>query len=347
VAACLCACDHATDLVDYRLVVAGGRSQVSDLYIVNGNGRIMQRITETPDRAETWPLWTPDGARIYYESRETADRTLSLRAFDLTRRTDELVYGPVSPGELWCAISPDGTKLAHVTKDSMLGQLVLRDMRTGEVQPMARPGERLLRPEWAQDSRRLLCQAKLSRQSPWDLVIVDTATGDRQSLGGAPDTTEFKGRWSPDGQSIVFSVAGKSGRGTVGLEILALETGSRTKLSPGMDERVVSGAWSPRGVMAALRERPKPMSILLWPDTTTPGVRHTIQLDERLNRGRLVWSPDGRYLALNARGKTRPGRGDWRVIIFDHAGNKVREWPRKMQMFCPAWASHTPADAAS
>jgi len=326
-------------------VVAGGRTQVSDLYVVNGAGRILQRLTDTPDRAETWPIWTPDGSRVYYESRETADRSLSLRVYDLDHRVDELVYGPVGPGELWCAISPDGTTLAHVTKDSMLGQLVLRDLRSGEVRLMARPGERLLRPEWAPDSRRLLCQAKLSRNSPWDLVLVDTATGDRLPLGGTPDSTEFKGRWSPDGHSVVFSIAGAGERGTVGLATLTLANGSRTVLSPGKDERVVSGTWSTKGILAALRERPKPMSILLWPDPSKPETRHAVELDERLNRGRLVWSPDGKYLALNARGKTQRGRGDWRVIIFDAQGNTVREWPRKIQMFCPAWAFLGPADA--
>ena len=332
------ACVDETGLSSYRLAVAGGRTQVSDICIVNGKGKVVQQVTTTSDRAEMWPLWAADGRRVFYESRETADRTISLRVFDLDREQEEIVYGPVRPGELWCALSPDGTKLAYITKDSVPGLMVLKDLRSGAVTPLARQGERLVRPEWAPDSKRILCQSGLTGVAAWDLVVVDTDTGERRVLGGASDTTEFKGRWSPDGRFVVYSITGEQNRGNVGMVVQNLETGGRTIVSQGEEERVVSGAWSSLGVLAALRERPMPMSILLWPDASQPRDRREVPLDDGLRRGRLVWSPDGRYLALNARGVPRRGKGDWKMIVFDSEGNEICKWRTRTQMYCPAWA---------
>ncbi len=237
------ACAGRDDLSSYRLAVAAGKTPVGDIYVTDGNGRILERITDTPDQAEMWPLWSADGKKIFYETRTTADRALSLRVFELETKTDRLIYGPVSPGELWCSLSPDGTRLAYVLKDSVPGRLVVRDLRTEAITPVARPGEVLVRPEWDPESRRLLVQARGANDRTWDMVLIDLESGDRTVVGGAADTTEFKGRWSPDGRFVVYGVAGSPGRAAVGLTLLDLATGQRTTLTSPGDGRVVSAVW--------------------------------------------------------------------------------------------------------
>lgn len=337
-AALFVACAGDRDLAGYRLAVIGGTSQVGDVYVVNGNGRILRRVTDTPDQAEMWPCWSRDGTRIFYESRATSDRRISLHVFDLGNGSDEVLYGPAKPGELWPAISPDGTKLAHVVRDTMFGRMVIKDLESGAVDTVALPGERLIRPEWAPDSRRLLCQRRVPGAESWDLVVVDTQTGERRLLGGASDTTEFKGRWSPDGRYVSFSVAQDAGRGYVGLVAIDVETGSRTVLVKGDDERVVSGSWLANGQLAALRERPLPMAILRWPNPMVPTAFDVRPVRGNFVRGRLAHSPDGRYVALNARGRPGRGRHGWVIVVFDAEGNEVCRWPRRLQMYCPDWA---------
>ncbi|MBN1423645.1 PD40 domain-containing protein [Candidatus Fermentibacteria bacterium] len=339
---CTVGCQDDNDLGARRLIVAAGRTQVSDIYMVNGHGGIVQRITDTPHRAEIWPIWAPDGVHVYYEARETADRSLSLRVFNLLRGTEKVLYGPVGPGELWCALSPDGTSMAFVAKDSFPGDLVVLDIQTGDVRSLSQPGERLLRPEWAPDSRRLLCQAKAEDRANWELLILDTMTGERRRLSEESDSTEFKGKWSPDGRSVVHSVTPYDDRGRAGLQVVDVETGAATGLRVGDHERVISAAWSSLGVLAAIRERPKPMLLLLWPGAAKSGEERVVTMDEKCDRGRFVWSPDGCFMAMNYRERPRKGRrGEWRMVMYDASGNTVRQWPNRMQMFCPAWAPTT------
>lgn len=332
------ACGGGRELASYRLAVVMTENLVGDVWIVDGRGQPIRRVTQTPDRAEMWPTFSPDGTQLFYEARVMPQRHVSLRRFHLDTGSEEVLYDPGAPGELWPTLSPDGSMLAYVTVDSGPHDLVVMDVATGERRVVNRPGELLIRPEWSPDSRRLLCQSREREDQPWKIVVVDLGSGTREHVGTDTDVMEFKARWSPDGREVVFSVRNRVNPAGIGLAIWDAERKTLSELLPGTAQRVVSAAWSSAGRLAAVRERPLPMALLVWQGEPGTKAYRVVSLSKRFRQGRVLWSPDGKYALVNARSASRKGGSRWHVWVFDEGGRKVCQWRTRQHVFCPAWA---------
>ncbi len=331
-------CGGHSDLGEYRIVVSTSEGLDSDLLLLDGAGRLLRRLTHTPDRAEMWPAWGGGNRWIYFEARGLPDKRVMICRLDLESDREDTLYGPALPGELWYALSPDGRKLAYVSRDSTRTGVIVRDLLTGSPTEHGRMGFRLIRPAWSPDSRRLVCQIRQEEQRQWDLAIIDVDSGRMEVVMASDHRTEFKARWSRDSASLVYSSAEQSTRKRARLETIDLEV-SRPVILAGEDRgRFVSGIWSSRGELAALRERPLPLAIFIWPDPHIPGSVTEIPLPKAMRRGRLVWSPDGKYIAANVTDGLRRGRGFWKILLLDHAGRVVKNWPTEYEVYCPAWA---------
>jgi hypothetical protein len=149
--------------------------------------------------------------------------------------------------------------------------------------------------------------------------------------------TEFKARWSPDGAAILTSRFKGSDRTEVHLAVISIHGTTVEDTFGRANDRIVSAVWSNTGNLVAVRERPLPLTILLWPtgDLTTPAEEKFLQ--EKWKRGRAVWSHDGKYIAVNVSESNSRNRHLWRILIMDVAGNIVRRWSDEMSIYCPAW----------
>jgi len=331
-------CGANSDLGNYRIAVSVEKNDNTDLLVLDGNGRMVERVTSTPHRAEMWPAWDSSGKILFFEAKDPSTKSVALCRNVLGESAEDTLYIRTRPGDLWFSLAPDGKTIAYVAKDSLGPLLIVRNLVNGVERVLNDRGQRLIRPEWAPDSRRLICQARSDSESQWDLMLVDSITKEKRPLISSSADSEFKARWAPDGKSIVFSVAEGDIRRRVALNIMDVEEETTTVLAAGDRQRVVSGVWSSEHSLAALKERPLPMSILTWINPLDPERVTNTELDKKWRRGRIVWSHDGRYIAANVTSRRRGKSGGWSIVIINSSGKIVKRWDKSIHAFCPAWA---------
>jgi hypothetical protein len=67
----------------------------NDVYVVHADGTGLRRITDTPDRAEFWPAWTPDGEELLVTTGLGPQRIVAIRLADGVER--EVATNPRAP----------------------------------------------------------------------------------------------------------------------------------------------------------------------------------------------------------------------------------------------------------
>lgn len=86
----------------------------TDLFLMDADGSNVERISDTPDRGEFDPAWSPDGRRLAYRfvvDEPDGPQWGWIEVFDLTTGTSHIVRGLTDGGGVF-AWSPDGGKLA-------------------------------------------------------------------------------------------------------------------------------------------------------------------------------------------------------------------------------------------
>jgi serine/threonine-protein kinase len=148
-----------------------------------------------------WPVFTPDGARVFYGSNRSGGAwDIYWKAADGTGAETPLLAQP--PTHIPRAVSPNGDWLAYsesaVDTDEDLWLLPLRE--EGMARPFARTGAREQEPAFSPDSRWL---AYVSNESGRDEVYVKPIAGD----GGKWQISANGGvepLWNPNGHEIFF-----------------------------------------------------------------------------------------------------------------------------------------------
>lgn len=331
-------CRSNSNLAAYRLAVSVRHGNTADIYIADGNGRLIDQITDTPSRTEMWPIWSPSKDVMFFEATDNDSVTTLLLRRKLGTTTEDTIYARPGRGGLWFSVSPDGEKLAYVVRHGHETQLVVQGIQDSARLVVGEKHVRLIRAEWNPDSRHVLCQIRDKSENQWDLALVDAESGIMEWLTDTPDFSEFRPGWSSDGRFLVYSTTLGDQEIRNGLEISNADGSGAKTLIAENQIRIASGAWSRDLRLAALGERPLPLAILIWPEPWASNQLHRTELDRKWRRGRVVWSPDGNYLAANVTSRRRGKAGGWNILIVDTAGHVVREWPQDLDASCPAWA---------
>ncbi len=170
-------------------------------------------------------------------------------------------------------------------------------------------------PASADSSDRLISLGKIAHTRDGDLWVVDLDTGEERlllesSVMHGEGSAIHSPKWSPDGKWIAYGGDRKGGGPFFQLEVIAV-TGSAELSSVGgpiVDGPVAFWEWSPTANVLAY-QMANDNSIGIW----EPGVQRTQLLGPDSQRGRFVWSPDGRRLASAGASSGRQTAGDWRL----------------------------------
>ncbi|WP_299027647.1 hypothetical protein [uncultured Thermanaerothrix sp.] len=202
----------------------------------------------------------------------------------LTRLTDN-PWDDIHP-----ALSPDGQKLAFVSRRNGFWNLYVLSLSDGKLTQMTDSPEYKGHPTWSPDNRWLAYETLV--EGNLEILVKSALDPSQPPIRLTEDPAlDFSPQWSPRGREILF-VSTRSGNEDIWLARLDLVDGRFVNLSqtPSCAER--DPAWSPDGryvVWSGCNEGER--SIWIW-DGLNPS-----QNPQRLSSGESpVWSPQGEHI---------------------------------------------------
>ncbi|PLS78492.1 MAG: hypothetical protein CYG59_18475 [Chloroflexi bacterium] len=230
----------------FSAVDQDGRENIYQLNLRNGQSRQLTHMA--PNSRASQPAFSPDGSQIAY-TRETRqqegitntgqDDISEVWVMDRNGRNGRRVL-PSYPLARSAAWSPDGQWLAIEAAEAGRAwrdhDIVLVNVRSGEVQPLATTPSWEGGPAWSPDGTRIAFHARRNSRC-MELFAAELATREATRLTDLADDTcsgtssgDFWPDWSAQG--LVF---GRKQGGTEQLVILDTETGEYTPLSTGAE----------------------------------------------------------------------------------------------------------------
>ncbi|MFW6202456.1 MAG: TolB family protein, partial [Gemmatimonadota bacterium] len=258
--------DHSADLTalafpgsNGRIAFVSNRDAGLEIYLMNGDGTGVVRITDTPE-IERDPAWSPGGTRIAFERNLDEDpgclfchRDIFVMNADGTAEvnlTDDPDTDDRAP-----AWSPDGTKIAFHSRSS--GQsftdiYVMNADGSGLTNLTESFGDFALEPAWSPDGELIAfeCDNRICTMRP-DGSELTELTDDPAALDASPD-------WAPDGSRIAFGRGDvDSDPNTLEFDIMVMDAdgGNVMNLTDSPDDLEGGPVWSPDGTRIAFTSR--------------------------------------------------------------------------------------------
>lgn len=148
------------------------------------------------------------------------------------------------------AWSPDGRYIAYHTDDTQNANVYIIDVQTRVVQQLTGDPSIEASPSWSPDGQKIIFQA-YGVTGDYDIYLGQRTGPEWTDWGGLRNLTQFDGadtdaRWSPDGESIIFS--GRRGADVnARLYTMSPSGGNLKRVSSDTPSADRSPAWSPDG----------------------------------------------------------------------------------------------------
>lgn len=214
------------------------------IYTINVDGTARTRLTNTA--SNSWPVWSPDGAKIAFARKISGVNDIYIMNADGTnvvRRTFGAGYGSVA----W---SPDGQKLAVSTEGLYFSDMwVIKTTDDGSAPVHVASDART--PAWAPDGQKIAF-VRISGDDAYDALALVNPDGTGTTLITAQNGGRYGLSWSPDGARLASSVCSA---GVCNVYSLAPNGSNVTQLTTVGDaswgtswspdgQRIVVGRWS-------------------------------------------------------------------------------------------------------
>lgn len=203
-----------------RLAFHSNRAGNHDIYVMDANGRNVQRLTFNP-AMDMHPAWSPDGCCIVYQAwhgRDFEIYTLNVEA--------ALAGEPPTPltdnrhGERHPAYSPDGTRIIFASDEgNILGNFGLFTMNTDGTDrrqiAIISEHENALHPVYSPDGAYIIYDSFRENTSSSVFILRGNGRGRTHLLAGEARRNgidAYLPNWTPDGEHILYvsSVTGVS-----------------------------------------------------------------------------------------------------------------------------------------
>ncbi len=211
-----------------------------DIYMVSGEGRGLQRLTNTTDR-EVSLRAAPDGSALVYESFDAATNEFAIYTHDLASGMSRQII-PVGHAPSW---SPDGGWLAYTANvPGGAYEVFVCDRHGQNIQRLTDTPTSELYPVWSPDGSRLAYLRDLPEATRRSQVLVI-----RDAAGGEVEVTTLTDQqvtglsWAP-GANLLLGARVTEAQVRDELYEIRPEPGTPRRLTEGLDGET-AGAWLP------------------------------------------------------------------------------------------------------
>ena len=175
-----------------------------DIYVMDRDGRNLQRLTHHPETSYSTPVWSPDGRRIAFSRWDVETETGAI----LTMRSDGSDIRKITPSEIsaeYPSYSPDGSQIAFT------GVETHGRSQKSSIYAISVDGSNLRRlttnlgdqaPDWSPDGTRIVFDS--FRDGNFEIYAMD-ADGSHQRRLTNHFNVDSRASWSPDGKYIAFN----------------------------------------------------------------------------------------------------------------------------------------------
>jgi Tol biopolymer transport system component len=275
-------------------------SLMTDLRLWNPTTGEETAITETAQRDERWPVWSPTAPELAYSFKSA--RGPSGIALYETESRETLVVASTGPRDNFRrpGYAPDGRRLvAERRAPAELSHLWLLEPGRSPRSLTQGPNRIDGKASFAPDGGSLVFTRRLSKDGRGDMVRLELATGEVSHLAGLPEADDHSGELSPVRGELAF-VSDRDGSRDI--FVVELPDGVPRNLTRTPDLNEGAPHWSPDG------ER---LAILRWPRE--------------------------RPAAEGSRGEIRPDPAKATTAVIDRSGSLLFETPGMMANWMPAW----------
>ena len=179
--------------------LAGDHTQ-SDVYTVARDGSRVRRLSDTPNRNELGPAWSPDGARLAFWRTAAPFGAGSLWVMNADGSGKrQLTSGVDARDPAW---NPAGTRLVY---DEVVGRdLYTLRVSDGLDRRQLTSGPALdFEPAWSPGGRRVAFTRASATGDPGDIFLVDVVTRVVQRVTSSP-AFDHQVAWAPGAGRLVF-----------------------------------------------------------------------------------------------------------------------------------------------
>jgi Tol biopolymer transport system component len=256
-------------------------------------------VPVTDGRSIDWnPVWSPDGAHLYFVS--DRNRSMTLWRVRIDQRSGRVQGEPedLTTPASWSgflSIAGDGRQIAYATRDgkSNLEKAAFDPVagRAAEILEPVTQGSRNVRfADVSPDGRRVVYDTSLPQE---DLYVIGMDGQQPRQLTDDPERDRVP-RWSPDGERILFY----SERGGGGYQAWSVRAdgGDRRQMTA-LKGTVADALWAPDGRLLVMSEvGPALIDLSLPLEQRRPQpLPNAVQGEESFTPN--DWSSDGRWLA--------------------------------------------------
>ena len=319
--AILAACESSTSTVDdreglraYRIAFVSERDGNSEIYLMNGAGEKLRRLTNHPGY-DTWPTWSPDGSLLLFTSGRDGGQNLYVTDANGLRtqndlRTHRITYtqSPNEPG-VW---SPDGQMIAHTSGLSGVETEIYVVNPSGtSVNRVTKNDYPDFMPTWSPDGTRLAFYSM--RTQFLNQIYVMSSSGQNQMRITDSPFGCTRPLWNPKRDEIAFVKSTGKSESDLAISVMNVDGGNQRELFGfSAPFHSVSFAWSPSGdiLLASKGETAKSQIYTIEVSNFTVQNLSGNQYDETSPS----WSPDGQWIVFVS---TRDGNKEIYVMRKD------------------------------
>lgn len=317
-----------------KIVFVGTSGTNSDIYIMNEDGSELTNLTNTSDKNELYPVWSPDENKIYFLRQESSKFYLYVMNIDgtgQTKITTEAIYN------MSYAVSPDGTKIAF-TGDDGDREIYVVNTDGGGLTNLTNNLSQETNPAWSPDGQWIayiftnssnktnICNMKSNGSNNY--FVTEILEGDV--------VQNFKPYWSPDGTKLSFTRYGNFWL-TTNYELFSIHSNGAdmVNISNNSDNDYYP-LWSPDSTKIIFAsDRDGNFNIYLWLASNPNDLQQLT--DNTGDDAHHCWSPDGQKIVFASKRDDSPTKYQIYVMNADGSNQTRLVYDATMDCTVPQW----------